>query len=148
MLQEYAEDNYYARFDTHSYHCCKSNTLECTLLTDGWTDKLMDGNFNSYFTHYLKQVWQKKRLEILWESSACLHVYLIWFLTPMTKFKKYLLQQLSVALQGLTCLVYPKSCLPYLPSIVKKHSEGVYIVIPTLYFTHLQVFGKLAQILA
>ena len=22
MLQEYTEDNYYARFDTHSYHCC------------------------------------------------------------------------------------------------------------------------------
>ena len=23
MLKEYVEDNYYARFDTHSYHCCR-----------------------------------------------------------------------------------------------------------------------------
>ena len=33
VVKEYANDDYYLMFDTHSYHCCKDRHFECKLNT-------------------------------------------------------------------------------------------------------------------
>ena len=39
MLEEYVADNYYARFDTHSYHCCRETHFNINIWQmEGWTE--------------------------------------------------------------------------------------------------------------
>ena len=62
MLEEYIKDNYYARFDTCSYHCFREIHLNVGLYVK--VDKWTDGNSNSYVAPCYKQVKQKALMHI------------------------------------------------------------------------------------
>ena len=69
MLEEYIQANYYARFDTCSYHCFREIHLNARHdvnvdrwmdgQMDGRTDGQTDGNSNSYVAPCYKQVSKK-----------------------------------------------------------------------------------------
>ena len=76
MLEEQVMNNYYyARFDTHSHHCCREKTLKCKLLIDifvqairvcnvgrGHQDTVHDGRVYRHVWHSQPSLQQRKTL--------------------------------------------------------------------------------------
>ena len=54
LLEECVKGNYYARFHTPSYHCCRVKHLD---MNCWWTDEWTNEKLNSYIAPCDKQVW-------------------------------------------------------------------------------------------
>ena len=66
MLEEYIKDNYYARFDTRSYHCFREINLNARLNIniDRWMDRQKDGRKFELLCRTLLQAGATKMIVI------------------------------------------------------------------------------------